>query len=159
MAGIVSLVYLVKKLGYAMGDNIIHYSNGIEASKRDGMFLGYYKPIQDSIVLDSLVLKTENIWYEKNWTTHHNFLFQKSIKVNSGIHIIAPYFSLLSSDLKVDIFIKQNNPDCSPCYYDIEKHKGLGYAYYINDIPDTLVLLFGTDNGFGSKDSVIYIRE
>lgn len=143
-----------------MGDNATHYSSGIDESKNNGMFLGYYKPLQDSIVLGDLTLRTENIWYEKNWTTDHNFLFQKSIKVDSGIHFIAPYPSLLSSYLKVDLCLKEHFPNCPRgCFMCIEKQPGLGYTYAISTKPDTLVLLFATDNSFGHKDTITYLKE
>jgi hypothetical protein len=156
---IIFIVYQLKSIGYGMADNQTHYSNGIDESKTNGMFLGYYKPLQDSVVLGDLTLKTENIWYEKNWTTDHDFLFQNSVKVDSGIHFIAPYLSLLLSDLKVDLFLKVEYPGCHPCFDCIEEYEGLGFANTMSTKPDTLVLLFGTDNGFGHKDTITYIRE
>jgi hypothetical protein len=153
-------MYSIRRISTGMGDNVTHYSNGIEESKRDGMFLGYYKPLQDSIVLGDLTLKTENIWYEKNWTTDHNFFFQKSIKVDSGIHFFAPYPSLSSSELNVDICLKEHFPNCpKSCFMCIDKRPELGYAYSISTKPDTLVLLFATDNSFGHKDTITYIKE
>ncbi len=143
-----------------MADNQTHYSNGIDESKTNGMFLGNYKPLQDSVVLGDLTLKTKNIWYEKNWTTDHDFLFQKSIKVNYGIHFIAPYTSLLTSGLNVDLFLKEYFPNCPHgCFVCIEKHSELGYTYSISTKPDTLILQFATDNGFGHKDTITYVRE
>jgi hypothetical protein len=160
LATIFAILYLVKSLGYGMEDNATHYSNGINESKANGMFLGYYKPLQDSILLGDLTLKTENIWYEKNWTTDHNILFQKSIKIDSGIHFIAPYPSLLSSDLNIDLCLKEHFPNCPQgCFVCIEKHSGLGYAYSISTKPDTLVLQFGKDNGVGHKDTITYVQE
>src|SRR5688572_504369 len=91
---LVFIVYQVNSMGYMLADNRTHYSMGMDESKANGMFLGYYIPLQDSVTLGDLTLKTENIWYEKNWTTDHDFLFQKCIKIDSGIHFIAPYPSL-----------------------------------------------------------------
>src|SRR5688500_16421862 len=109
------ILYIIKRVEYGMADNVTHYSKGIEESKTNGLFLGYYKPLQDSLVLDSFTMKTENIWYEKNWTTEHNFLFQEKTRIDSGIHFIVSYAPLLSSELKIDICLKENFPGCSGC--------------------------------------------
>jgi len=154
------IIYSGKSIGYGMGDNALKYSNGIDESKKNGMFLGYYKPLQDSLILGDLTFKTEDIWYEKNWTTKHDFLFRKSIEVDSGIHFIAPYHSLLSSDLKVDICLLQYSPTCpNGCFVCTDKQPELGYTHTILTQPDTLVLLFGTEYCFGDKDTITYLRE
>jgi hypothetical protein len=142
-----------------MSDHTTHYSTSIDESKKTGVFLGYYRPLQDSLVLNALTLKTERIWYEKNWTTSHNILFQRSIKIDSGIHFIAPYSSLLTSDMKVDIFIKADTISGQHFYNSIEKKYRLGYANTMSTRPDTFILIFGTNYGSGYKDTITYVKE
>jgi hypothetical protein len=154
---IICTTYIMKSVGYSMVDHMIHYSTGIEESKKNGMFLGFYRPLKDSLVLDTLKLKTENIWYERNWTTdHNNLMFKEKIRIKPGIHLIVPYTSLLSSNLNVDSWLKS---DCNSHFDSNGKVSQLGYANTLSIQPDTLVVFFGTDYGYGHKDSIIYVRK
>ena len=160
LALIICTTYIMKSVGYAMVDNMVHYSTGIEESMKNGMFLGFYRPLKDSLVLDTIKLKTEDIWYERNWTPdHNNLLFKEKIRLRPGIHLIAPYIALLSSNLKVDSWLKI---DSNSFDFNGEVYK-LGYTKTLSYRPDTLVLFFGTDysygHGYGHKDSIIYVRK
>ena len=157
---IIFAIYIFRSIGYAMVDNRFHYSIGIEESKKNGMFLGFYRPLKDSLVIDTLKLKTEDIWYERNWTPdHNNLLLQEKIRFRPGVHLIAPYITLLSSNLKVDSWLKTESNT-----FDFNgKVSKLGYTKTLSYKPDTLVLYFGTDysygHGYGHRDSIIYVRK
>lgn len=157
---IICAIYLIRSIGYAMEDNRFHYSTGIEESKKNGMFIGFYRPLKDSLEIDTLKLKTEDIWYERNWTLdHNNLLFKEKIRLRPGVHLIAPYIALLSSNLKIDSWLKTNSNSFD---FNGEVSK-LGYTNTLSYKPDTLVLFFGTDysygDGYGHKDSIIYVRK
>ena len=140
-----------------MVDNASHYSISIVESKSSGMFLGYYKPLKDSLDLGSIKIKNENIWYEKNWTTNHNLIFISKTKINPGIHFIVPYTSLLSSNYNVDVYLE----DYQNCHepFCFEHRPELGYMCSIANNPDTLILIFGLNFGSGNKDTIKYVRE
>jgi hypothetical protein len=134
-----------------------HYSNGIDESKSNNYFLGYYRPLNDSITFDSLKIKAENIWFEKNWTTEHPLLFWEKIKIDSGIHIILPDTSLLSNKLKIDVLISDEQLNGS--FNSMLEVWELGYWYSISSKPDTIILSFRTNYGSGLKDTIKYVLQ
>jgi len=150
---------LINSVGADMFDNQEKYSKNIDESKKNNFFLGYYLPLEDSIFLGELSIKTEKIWYEKNWTTDHDFLFRKKIKINEGIHLVVPITSLSDGSLNFAVFIQHKSPTCQDCFLSLMNVDRLGYVHTINSAPDTLIFQFATENGFGHKDTIKYIKE
>ena len=185
---IIALFCTVIYVSDGMSDNHTYYSNNIIESKNNNLFLGYYRPLKDSVilatpnhripalctpsskdssmalkdtvVLQSIRIKAEKIWCEKNWRTEHNLHFWKGRKNYPGIHIVVPYFSLLPSELKVEAFIRQDFSGCRNCGGCLENYPGLGFAYTMDNRPDTITLFFRTNyTGAGYEDTIKYIRE
>lgn len=153
----VAFCILASEVANGLTDGASHYSTSIEESKSNGYFLGHYRPLQDSVSFGKFTFKAEKLWYEKNWTTQHHIISEMEIKVDTGMHFIAPYPSLISKHIYV--CIQTNFPNCKGCFYCIEEIKDLGYAHTISNIPDTLVLLFTYASISSPKDTVTYVRE
>lgn len=154
-----TIILFVNVAGSGMADNMTHYSNGIDESKTNNLFSGYYKPLKDSLKLGQLKVKTRDIWYEKHWTTKHHLFSATEIIIQPGIHFIAPYTSLLSGELKVNVYFQKDLPDGQGYFDCLEKKPGLGYAGTISNQPDTLVLFFGTNDDSACRDTLTCIRE
>ncbi len=138
------------------GKDCVSYS--LETSKKNNLYLGFYRPLKDSIILKDKKIKTIDIWAEKRWTDKHKALFFSEIDPNDhGVNIIIPYKTNFDN---IDYIVVPTDKN------DIQHmggRPGLGFVYAYTGIPDTIKLYFQqkrTDSWEESVnvDSIDYVK-
>ncbi len=156
------LTYALCVAQTSMIENAYGHSEGIEESKTNNLFLGYYKPLKDSVRLDCTKIKTERIWHEKQWRWDYSEYSDPKRKIFPGINVVAPYDFPERYNRSVSIAVK----DSAYQYLQgLSFYRRLGYLASISQSPDTIVLYFTTSTGFKSHnlknyyDTIVYVKE
>lgn len=145
-----SIIIIPKLIIYGLMDAACSYSDNIDESKKNDLFLGLYKPMKDSIFLDSLLIPAQDIWFEKQWRTHHSLISKTRIRIEPGINIIAPYVD--SPNLEIWSI---NGRDS----YVFNNSHIPGYICFAEDSPDTLVLVFSIFQNHSIADTITYLKQ
>ena len=159
---VIFFLVVMSKVSENMIDNAYAHSNGIPESKQYKLFLGYYTPLQDSLSLNGLQVKTETLWYEKQWRWDHSSSSDPQRKIFPGINLIAPYTFPEQSDRDIAITTLCNGVEDKLALTD---YGDIGYVAECASSPDTIALIVYSTTGFRSnnlqtfKDTVWYSKK
>ena len=149
--------YFFRSIQLGMSDNAIQHSMTIEESKKDKLFIGSYKSIEDSIILGDTKFKSPEIWCEKCWRTHHESFSKKVSKVayKKRFNFIIPFDESAAKDKKIGV---HNIDDINSSQADYVSGVGFVILYLSLDKRDTLTFVFGLDYGTGIADTMKYLK-
>ena len=165
IVSLVIMIFLVIRLCTVtenMIDNAYAHSDGISDSKQNNLFLGLYKPFEDSLSLNDSKVKTATLWYEKQWRWDHSSSSAPQRKIFPGINLIAPYTFPELEDRNISITLFSNDVEDKLALDDCGK---FGYVANCGSLPDTIALIVYSTTGFRSnnlqtfKDTVWYSKE
>jgi hypothetical protein len=127
-----------------------------QESIKNDMFLSYYYPDKDTVYIDSIAVKTEIIWAEKNWSNKINF-FNRDTVVESGMRVYFDYPEIINNGTRLDFMTT-----------DTVRGGYMGEACYngeiymlAHSITDTIIINFVQFNynsgEFQKVDSLVYV--
>ncbi|MPM26723.1 hypothetical protein SDC9_73228 [bioreactor metagenome] len=131
-------------------DRACSYSENVQKSKEKDLFIDYYIPIEDSIIIAANSYRAEKIWCEKQWRTIHKFLGEAGFTLAKGMNIIVPDTVTLGIVMASD----------DPAENDLQPFTKLNDSLLVYSVPeqhDTIALVFF--NRELQRDTVLFVRE
>ena len=139
--------FYIQLFNKAYTEGAYRVSKSIEQSIEDGFYLGSYCPMEDSIYLDSLVINTKIIWYEKQWRLDHHWLSETDKVVVDGVNLVSSY------EEEIELEYYWNNE--RERFFSSQK-----FAFRpISEVADSFYVYFSILFNDNARDTILYIRQ
>jgi len=144
-------VWLINRyIVISLMDDQILYSENIQESQQKELFIGFYRPLEDSIVFDGTRYATEMIWCEKQWRSKHRIFGGTDYFTVPGMNVFVPCKGNYSIAMASDIVGKKES-------YAFTKQNDSIFVHSVSEHRDTLTLIFFSLDD--RRDTILYVRE